>query len=142
VNPQRAKQRQPANEFGSGEAPWPAHWIKLQYDTSIETFLTCATIAGLFLAAALFLDTRTTTRLGISRTPLRPLAPYALTVGLLALGARLATDNFALVDPDRHELYAHVRFLWFRRIRRVLAAGEAAAVTATGRKCWTMWSSW
>jgi len=56
--------------------------------------------------------------------------------------ARYLTDNFYLVDPARHVVYYHFRFLFVRRVRLLFERRDLLGVSTQTRKRRTRYSSW
>jgi hypothetical protein len=71
-----------------------------------------------------------------------PLAFLALAVGLAMLIAKRLTDNFYLVDPSRHVVYYHAKFLSFRRVRLFLERQDILAVSTATRRCRSKRRTW
>jgi hypothetical protein len=65
---------------------------------------------------------------------LLPLALYALPFAVVFFIAYWLTDNYYLLDRERHQVFYHFKFLWFRRLRLFLQRQDVVAVAVQGRK--------
>jgi hypothetical protein len=84
--------------------------------------------------------------IGGRRSPPRPaVLPYIPLVVLVAglfFVMRRFTDNYYLVDPRKHLVYYHFKFLWFRTVRLLLQREDIVAVTTRGRRRSSRTSTW
>jgi hypothetical protein len=108
--------------------------VKLDTDTTLENFLMGGAVGALVFA----LGAGKVALLGHRRSPPTPeLLPYALGALPLALVFFIAhrfTDNYYLLDRERHRIFYHFKFLWFRRLRVLLQRKDIVAVTVQGHK--------
>jgi hypothetical protein len=69
-------------------------------------------------------------------------AGILLGVAALAFVLRLFTDNFFLIDPSRHAVYLHAKFLFARRVRRLLERPDIAGVAIAAQRRRTRYRHW
>jgi hypothetical protein len=62
--------------------------------------------------------------------------------GALFFVLRLLTDNFYLVDPSRHAVYLHAKFLFTRRVRRLLERQDIAGVAIEAQRRRSRYRHW
>jgi len=66
------------------------------------------------------------------RPALLPYLPFLLLAALVLFAARWCTENYYLVDPKKHCVFYHFKFLWFRRTRLLLEHQDVLAVATQG----------
>ncbi len=108
--------------------------VKLDTDTTLESFLMGGAVAALVVA----LGAGKIALLGHRRSPpspeLLPVALWALPFCLVFFIAYCFTDNYYLLDRERQRILYHFKFLWFRRIRVFLQREDILAVAVQGHK--------
>jgi hypothetical protein len=108
--------------------------VKLDPDTTLENLLMGAAAGALVFA----LGAAKAAFVGHRRTPpnpeLLPLALWALPFAVVFFVAYCFTDNYYLLDRERHQVFYHFKFLWFRRLRLFLQRKDIVAVAVQGRK--------
>jgi hypothetical protein len=108
--------------------------VKLDSDTKLETFLMWGGAVALVVA----LGFGKAALLGHRRSPpnpeMLPIALWALPFCVAFFLALFFTDNYYLLDRERHRIFYHFKFLWFRRLRLFLQRKDIVAVAVQGRK--------
>jgi hypothetical protein len=116
--------------------------VKFDRETALERFL----LGGGVLAVMTALELLMVGTLGRRRSPpnpaVLPYIPVAALLALLLFAARYFTDNYYLVDPERHLVYYHFKFLWFRTVRLLLQREDILAVATRGRPRSRRTSGW
>jgi hypothetical protein len=108
--------------------------VKLDPDTTLENFLMGGAIGALLFVLGIGKAALVGHRSSPPSPELLPLAVWALPFCLVFLIAFCFTDNYYLLDRERHQIFYHFKFLWFRRLRVLLQRKDVVAVAVEGRK--------
>ncbi len=122
-------------------------FLKVDCDTAVEGLLSGGALA-VVVVAGLWAWALSVTPAQPGAVPL-PLAaidwrgPVLLGAGAAMLfGLRLLTDNFYLVDPERHIVYFHSQFGFFRRVRLLVEPRDVVAISVQTRWRLAMTNDW
>lgn len=108
--------------------------VKLDPDTTLENFLMGGAIGALLFVLGIGKAALVGHRSSPPSPELLPLAVWALPFCLVFFIAFCFTDNYYLLDRERHQIFYHFKFLWFRRLRVLLRRKDVVAVAVQGRK--------
>lgn len=130
------RHRRKPDDYGSGfelankNAPsLSENLVKLDPDTKLENFLMGGAIGALLFVLGLGNAALVGHGSSAPNLELLPPALWALPFCLAFFIAFCFTDNYYLLDRERHQIFYHFKFLWFRRLRVFLQRKDVVAVT-------------
>jgi len=126
-------------------APESRGFVKVDCTTGLETvFDTGWQVCAILSAAVIWFGLFGVRRHGVATTDSGVYLAGGILIGAAAIlfVLRRLTDNFYLADPSRHAVYLHSKFLFSRRVRRLLERQDIVGVGIEAQRRRSRYRHW